>query len=598
MNTASSIDTQPLDVEQLFEQGHIKQGRALRALLALYRGQRLNLALSAFFFLIKHSPVWVIPIITADMINHLSDPNMQGFGWLWIDLAIVSVVIAQNIPTQIAHVSFMSRASRHIEAALRGTLIRKLQRLSMSYHSDMKSGRMQSKVLRDVEAIETMSKQMMYAFVPAVLNVVVALAITLTTSLTIASFFVLVIPFAVLIVFAFRRRIQLGNREFRKEVEQMSGQVAETVEMIPVTRAHGLEETAIHKMDRTLRSIKSKGYKLDVMEAWFGSSSWVTFTLFQMLCLGFSCWQAGQGVIGVGDVVMYQGFFSSILMAVNQIIVVYPQIAKGLESIHSVSEVLLSTDTEAYKGTKPCDAVKGDIEFDRVQFSYGDTDKHVLEDFSLRVRAGETIAFVGASGAGKSTVLNLAIGFYRPTSGTVKVDGVPFDELDMRSYRHNLAVVPQSTVLFSGTIRDNITYGLDQVPEEKLRRVIELANLRDVIDGMPQGLDTMIGEHGGKLSGGQRQRIAIARAMIREPRIILLDEATSALDNISEHVVQQAMQELIKDRTTFIVAHRLSTIRDADRIVVMNNGRIEEVGTYEELIDVRGAFYELKQLQA
>ncbi|MFB9329146.1 ABC transporter ATP-binding protein [Paenibacillus aurantiacus] len=598
MNSATTTEAQSLNVEKLFEQGHIKQGKALRALLALYRGQRLNLALSAFFFLIKHSPVWAIPIITADMINHLSDPTVQGLGWLWIDLAIVSAVIVQNIPTQIAHVSFMSRASRHIEAALRGTLIRKLQRLSMSYHSDMKSGRMQSKVLRDVEAIETMSKQMMYAFVPAVLNVVVALAITLTTSVTIASFFILVIPFAIGLVFLFRRRIQLGNREFRREVEQMSGQVAETVEMIPVTRAHGLEETAIHKVDQTLRSIKTKGYKLDVMEAWFGSSSWVTFTLFQMLCLGFSCIQVERGVINVGDVIMYQGFFSSILMAVNQIIVVYPQIAKGMESIHSVSEVLLSTDTEGYEGTKQIGIVKGDIEFDRVRFSYGDTDKHVLEDFSLHVRAGETIAFVGASGAGKSTVLNLAIGFYRPTSGTVKVDGIPFDELDMRSFRHNLAVVPQSTVLFSGTIRDNIAYGLEGVTEEKLRRVIQLANLQDVIDAMPQGLDTMIGEHGGKLSGGQRQRIAIARAMIREPRVILLDEATSALDNISEHVVQKAMQELVRDRTTFIVAHRLSTIRDADRIVVMNNGRIAEVGTYEELIGARGAFYELKQLQA
>lgn len=598
MNTEPSAEAQTLNVEQLFEQGHIKQGKALRALLSLYRGQRLNLALSTFFFLIKHSPVWVIPIITADMINHLSDPNEKGLGWLWIDLAIVSAVIVQNIPTQIAHVSFMSRASRHVEAALRGTLIRKLQRLSMSYHSDMRSGRMQSKVLRDVEAIETMSKQMMYAFVPAVLNVVVALGITLTTSLTIASFFVLVVPFAIGLVFLFRRRIQIGNREFRQEVEQMSGQVAETVEMIPVTRAHGLEKVAIHKMDATLHSIKSKGYRLDMMEASFGSSSWVTFTLFQMLCLGFSCIQVDRGVIDVGDVVMYQGFFTSILMAVNQIIVVYPQIAKGLESIHSVSEVLLSTDTEGYEGTKSCGVVKGDIEFEHVRFSYGDTDKHVLEDFSLRVRAGETIAFVGESGAGKSTVLNLAIGFYRPTKGTVKVDGIPFDELDMRSYRHNLAVVPQSTVLFSGTIRDNIAYGLENVPEEKLRRVIQLANLQDVVDAMPKGLDTMIGEHGGKLSGGQRQRIAIARAMIREPRIILLDEATSALDNISEHVVQKAMQELIKGRTTFIVAHRLSTIRDADRIVVMKNGRIEEIGTYEELIGARGAFYELKQLQA
>jgi ATP-binding cassette subfamily B protein len=171
------------------------------------------------------------------------------------------------------------------------------------------------------------------------------------------------------------------------------------------------------------------------------------------------------------------------------------------------------------------------------------------------------------------------------------------DELDMRAYRQQIAVVPQNTVLFSGSVRDNITYGLTDVPEEKLQQVIAMANLQDVIAALPQGLDTMIGEHGGKLSGGQRQRIAIARAMIRDPQVIVLDEATSALDNISEHQVQAAMRELIKGRTTFIVAHRLSTIRDADRIVVMKNGTCVEVGTYAELLAQKGEFYQLKQLQ-
>jgi ATP-binding cassette subfamily B protein len=210
---------------------------------------------------------------------------------------------------------------------------------------------------------------------------------------------------------------------------------------------------------------------------------------------------------------------------------------------------------------------------------------------------GECVALVGESGAGKSTILNMLIGFYRPTSGRILMDGIPFDELDMRAFRNKLAVVPQSTVLFSGTIRENITYGLSDVSDEKLQHVIEIANLHDVIAAMPNGLDSKIGEHGGKLSGGQRQRIAIARAMIRDPQIILLDEATSALDNVSEFLVQKAMKELIRGRTTFIVAHRLSTIRDADRIVVVKKGRVEEVGTFEELMGRRGDFYQLKQMQ-
>lgn len=177
------------------------------------------------------------------------------------------------------------------------------------------------------------------------------------------------------------------------------------------------------------------------------------------------------------------------------------------------------------------------------------------------------------------------------------MDGIDLADIDLRSYRKHLAVVPQTNILFSGTIRDNITYGLREFSEEHVKRVVEMANLSEFIDQLPDGLDTMVGEHGGKLSGGQRQRIAIARALIRDPKIIILDEATSALDNESEFHVQKAMQELIKNRTTFIVAHRLSTIRDADRIVVMKRGHIVEAGTFDELMASKGEFYNLKQLQ-
>jgi ATP-binding cassette, subfamily B, bacterial len=588
----------PIDFEQLFMDERVRRNRPLYTLFMLYRGLHLNLVFSLFFYIIKHSPVWVIPILTADMINHLNGPKDQGLGWLWRDMAILAVVVAQNVPSQVIHVSFMSRSSRQVEAGLRGTILRKLQHLSMSYHSDLRTGKLQSKVLRDVEAIETLSKQMMYAFMPAVTNVVIAVSITASKSLTITSFFALVIPFGVLLVTFFRKTIRTKNRDFRKQIENMSGQVAETVEMIPVTRAHGLEEVEIEKTDTTLMELKGKGYRLDITEAFFGSSSWAVFTLFQILCLGFTSYMAYNGEIQTGDVVVYQGFFATILGSVNGIINVYPQFARGFESIYSVSEILSSNQTEEYKGSQPVESVRGEYEFRDVGFHYKDTDKHVLNGFNLKVRPGECIAFVGESGAGKSTVLNMVVGFYRPTGGSILLDGVPFDELDIRSYRQKLAVVPQNTVLFSGTIRANITFGLTGVPEEKLQQVIRMANLQDVVAEMPDGLDTMIGEHGGKLSGGQRQRIAIARAMIRDPQIILLDEATSALDNMSEFIVQKAMRELIRGRTTFIVAHRLSTIRDADRIVVMKDGQVAEAGTFEELMERRGAFYELKQLQA
>ncbi|RSK29286.1 ABC transporter ATP-binding protein [Bacillus sp. HMF5848] len=586
-----------LNYEPILEENKGKSGRAFHTLFLLYKNQAKNLGLSFVFFLIKHSPVWVIPIVTANMINIASDPAKYDIAGLWVNLAVIAIVILQNIPTQMLHISYLSRASRQVEAGLRSTLIRKLQQLSISYHGELRSGKLQAKVLRDVENIEVLSKQIMFTFATAITNVIVAIGVTAYRNLFVALFFILVIPVALILVTIFRRNLQRKNREFRTHIESMSGQVAETVTMIPVTRAHGLEEIEIRKTDSTLKELKGKGYLLDLAEALFGSSGWVVFQLFQMFCLVFTATLAYRGEIPIGDVAMYQAYFASILMSVNQIISVYPQLAKGYESIISVSEILFAEEKEEYRGKKQIESIKGQFQFENVHFTYSGTEKHVLNNFNLSVKAGESIALVGESGAGKSTVLSMIVGFYKPTKGNITLDGIPFDELDMQRFRQKIAVVPQNTILFSGSIRDNITYGLEDVSEEKLQSIVEMANLQDVIADMPHGLDTLIGEHGGKLSGGQRQRIAIARALVRDPEVILLDEATSALDNQSEYKVQQALQKLIKGRTTFIVAHRLSTIRDADRIVVMKSGKCVEIGTYDQLLAEKGYFYQLKEMQ-
>ncbi len=583
--------------EALLNDDSITDRKPARLLFLLYRQHWTKLLLSILFFLFKHSPVYVLPIVTANLINIVSKPGRLGMEALWWNISILAIVIVQNIPTQVLHISYMSKAIRFVEAGLRSTLVRKLQRLSMSAHGELAAGKLQAKVLRDVEAIEFLSKQIMLSVFPAIISVIVAIIITSSRSLMVMGFFVLTIPTALIVITFFRKKIQRSNNEFRKQIETMSGQVSEMVGMMPVTRAHGLEQTEINKIDGTLSKLRSKGYRLDIVEAYFGSSAWVTFQMFQVLCLGFTIVLAYKGTIPVGDVVLYQSFFSMILNSISQLLNVYPNIAKGFESIYSVTEILLSKDTEAYQGKRKVEAVKGHFKFDNVRFGYPNSDRHVLSNFRLEVKAGESIAFVGASGAGKSTVLNLVIGFNRPVSGQVIMDGIPMDELDMGSYRKHLAVVHQSTVLFSGSIRENITYGLPTVSDGQLADVIRMTRLEDVIAQLPQGLDTAVGEHGGRLSGGQRQRIAIARALVRNPKVILLDEATSALDNESEYHVQQAMKQLIEGRTTFIVAHRLSTIRDADRIVVMKQGQCVEMGTYEELMELQGEFYQLKMLQ-
>ena len=247
-------------------------------------------------------------------------------------------------------------------------------------------------------------------------------------------------------------------------------------------------------------------------------------------------------------------------------------------------------------GKREVPSIRGDVEFDHVFYKYSDGERYIVRDLSLSVKAGECIAVVGASGSGKSTIMNLIIGFLTPVSGRILIDGKPLDEFNLSQYRHHISVVPQNSILLAGTVRENITYGLTRYSEEDLQKAVKIADLEEVLKDLPNGIDTDIGEHGDKLSGGQKQRITIARALIRNPEILIFDEATSALDNVSEYHVQKAISACIKGRTTFIVAHRLSTIRDADRILVMENGACVESGTYEELMEKKGKFYELKSL--
>ncbi|WP_330385916.1 ABC transporter ATP-binding protein [[Clostridium] fimetarium] len=253
---------------------------------------------------------------------------------------------------------------------------------------------------------------------------------------------------------------------------------------------------------------------------------------------------------------------------------------------------------EKNEGKQKINEVKGKFEFKNVIFRYNKSETNVLDNFNLTVEQGETIAFVGESGAGKSTILNLVIGFNEATSGQVLIDGRDMKDIDLRTYRKHIAVVPQTSILFSGSIRDNITYGMNDLEDATVQEVVDASNLRELINSLPNGLDTMVGEHGGKLSGGQRQRIAIARALIRNPKVIVLDEATSALDSISEKLIQEALGNLTKGRTTFIVAHRLSTIRDANKIAVIDGGKCIEYGTFDELMELKGEFYKMKVIQS
>ena len=542
--------------------------------------------------------MWVLPIVTANIINDITSGSPDTVQNIIIQAIIMVGLVVLNVPMNYLYTRYKSLATRYAETGLRKALVRKLQQLSISYHKETQSGRLQSKIMRDVEAVETLSTQMFLSILNIALNIGVALFVTVSKSLIVFLFFLLTTPLAAATMVFFRNIMKKRNTEFRKEMEETSARVMEMVELIPVTRAHALEEEEVTKMSGQLFAVAEKGYKLDVIQALFGSVGWAIFQVFQVVCLGFTGFLALKGSVGPGDITLYQSYFATIVSQVSSLMSLIPVIAKGVESVNSIGEVLLEEDIECNDGKEALKSVEGEFDFKNVRFAYNNTDKPVLHELNLHVDKGQTIALVGESGAGKSTILNLVIGFNFATDGVVTIDGHDMRDIDLRTYRKHLAVVPQTSILFSGTIRDNITYGIDDFDEEALNKVVDAANLRDLIDSLPDGLDTVVGEHGGKLSGGQRQRVSIARALMRNPEVIVLDEATSALDSISEKLIQEALNNLTKDRTTFIVAHRLSTIKGADRIAVIADGHCVEYGTYDELMELKGEFYQMKSIQS
>lgn len=588
-----------IDVESWFIECYKKhKGHPMQTLLGLYKGNYHKFFLAVIFFFIKHAPVWVLPIVTANIINDITSGSPETYQNIIIQAMIMIVLVALNIPMNYMYTRYKSLATRYAETGLRRALVRKLQQLSISYHKETQSGRLQSKIMRDVEAVETLSTQMFLSILNIALNIAIALIVTINKSLVVFIFFLLTTPIAAATMVFFRNVMKKRNNEFRKEMEETSARVMEMVELIPVTRAHALEEEEVQKMSGQLFAVAEKGYRLDVIQSLFGSVGWAIFQIFQVVCLGFTGFLAIKGTVMPGDITLYQSYFATIVSQVSSLMSLIPTIAKGIESVNSIGEVLLEDDIEQNEGKEIIKDIYGEFDFKDVTFRYNNIDRPVLHNLNLHVDKGETIALVGESGAGKSTILNLVIGFNQVNSGEVLIDGHNMKDIDLRSYRKHLAVVPQTSILFSGTIRDNITYGVDNVDEATLDEIVKAANLTDLINSLPDGLDTMVGEHGGKLSGGQRQRISIARALIRNPKVIVLDEATSALDSISEKLIQEALNNLTKDRTTFIVAHRLSTIKDADKIAVIADGHCVEYGTYDELMNLKGEFYQMKKIQS
>ena len=570
----------------------------IRTLRYLLSEQRKNVAFAVFFFSIKHSPAWLIPVITANLIDIVVEKkSLTDFA---INSAALIFVVAQNFPTNLLYVRFLATAIRDTENRLRSALVVRMQQLSIGYYQKTNAGALQTKVVRDVENIEQMLRHMSDGGLAALNGLIAAVVVTAIRVPNFLIFFILVAPIASITIIRLRKSLNEYNEDFRSQIEKMSSRVNEMTTLLTVTRAHGLERRAVGRMKDSFASVQEAGLKLDRINGRFNAAAWVTFQLANVFCLILSAYFALQGKFGIsaGDVVLLTSNFGMLIGSVILLASLAPAISKGFASITSLSEVLESPDLEINQGKRSVDKVDGVIEFKDVSFTYPTNHKPSLDQITFSATPGKMVALVGPSGSGKSTLINLVIGFLRPSQGAIKIDTLDYKDLDLRTVRKYLSVVPQESVLFDGTIAENISYGLSDVSSQEVELALRDANAWDFVQAFDDGVETIVGERGARLSGGQRQRLAIARALIRNPRILILDEATSALDSESEKLIQDALSRLMKDRTTFVVAHRLSTVQEADQILVLDEGKIVESGTHSELVSKQGLYRRLYDAQS
>jgi ATP-binding cassette subfamily B protein len=570
----------------------------VKTLWYLLENHRRDIFFAVIFYCIKHSPSWTTPLLIANMIDCVV--YKKPLSTLAINFGLLAVITIQNYPMNVMYVRYLARAVRNLENRLRSALVDRMQQMSISFYQSTNAGALQTKVVRDVENIEQMMRHSFDGGLGAINSLIGALVITAFKVPQFLPFFLILGPISATVVIKMRKTLNAHNEDFRSEIERMSSRVNEMTTLLPITRAHGLEKNALKTMYTSFSSVKSAGLRLDRLQGHFTAIAWVTFQLTYVICVGFAAWCAITGFLPItaGGVVMLSSYFGMLVGSVLLLTSIAPMLSKGLTSIRSLGELLESPDLESNAGKRAVTTVTGKVEFCDVSFTYPTNHKPSLAKINVLAEPGRMIALVGPSGSGKSTFINLVIGFLRPTSGLITLDGVDMASIDLRSSRKFLSVVAQDTILFDGTVYENITYGMPEPTAAAAEAALRAANAWEFVSKLPDGMDTIVGERGSRISGGQKQRLAIARAIIRDPRILVLDEATSALDSESERLIQSALHELMKSRTTFVVAHRLSTVKEAHLILVLEDGVIVESGTHRELVSRSGTYRRLYDAQS
>ena len=486
-----------------------------------------------------------------------------------------------------------------IQADMRKELFDHLQKLPFSYFDDNKTGVIMSRMTNDLFEISELAHHGPEDVFLSLVTLVGAFIMLCIINVYLALIVFAVIPFGVVISVLLRRRMKRAFAQVRVVQGEINADIESAVSGMRVSRAYSAQEHESEKFgDGNAKFVKAKCRQYKVMGEFHSSMNFfMDFLYFAVLLSGGLFFY--YDLIDAGEFTAFVLYITTLITPIRTLINIFEQIQEGMTGFRRFCEIMdVPTEEESPNAIRP-EKIVGEIEFDNVTFGYrndGD-EKKVISGFSMKIPAGKTIALVGPSGGGKTTVCHLIPRFYEIDGGKITVDGYDIRDLQRAALRKNIGIVQQDVFLFNGTIRENIAYGDFSATEEEIIEAAKKANIHDYVSSLPQGYDTNVGERGVKLSGGQKQRVSIARAFLKNPPVLILDEATSALDNATEMQIQDALAKLSEGRTTVVVAHRLSTVKNADEIIVMTSEGIKERGTHEELLAQGGIYKELYEYQ-